>query len=389
MTRSDYMIPPEEALKIMLNSVKKLECESIELLQCAGRILFDDIVADINIPPFDNSAMDGFAVKSEDTSGASDNNPVNLKIIEEIKAGDYKSTELKKQCAVAIMTGSPVPKGSGAVIPVEFTKEENGTVALYKSVKKDENIRFAGEDISINQKVLSKGTILKAADIGILASLNHVTVKVYKKPTVAIISTGDEIVDVGEKIRDGQIRNSNAYTLHANIEKYCGEPHYLGITQDTIEDTKRIISEALEYDIVITTGGVSMGKYDFVKEVLNELGVQIKTEKIRMKPGKPLVFGTYKDTLIFGLPGNPVSTMVSFLEFVRPTMLKMMGSDTIQLPLIKATLLNNIKKKPDRKKLYSWLFYYKKWDFSGLYNRTTGIWNSPFHERSQLSDNYT
>lgn len=343
------MIPVEDARKIILDSTPILEEETIESLEAIDRILYEKIISEINIPSFDNSAMDGYALKYNNSEGASETTPVQLKIIGEIQAGDQPDqVKLTENSAIRIMTGAPVPEGADAVIPVEDTSEIDGIIFLHKSLEKNENVRFAGEDIATGQCVLNPGDKLLPADIGLLCSLGEKTIKVYRKPDIAIISTGDEIIDISEKLEPGKIRNSNSYSLYSIIKKYGAIPHYLGISRDTYEDTKAKIEKALEYDIVITTGGVSMGKYDFVKEVISDLGISIKIEKVKMKPGKPVVFGTKGEKLFFGLPGNPVSTLISFIQFVRPTILKMMGSQKLEKPVVKAILEDKIRKKSDR-----------------------------------------
>jgi len=343
------MITVAEALDIILSSVSVLGEEEAAFLETAGRVLSRDIESDINVPPLDNSAMDGFALRHEDVTGSSDDSPVELVISDEVRAGiNMTRPRVEKGAAVRIMTGAPVPEGATGVVPVEETVEADGRVKIFRPIVKNENIRFAGEDITRGQVVLKKGDTLRSADIGLLASLNRQTVHVTVRPSVGIITTGDEIVDIGGETAPGQIRNSNAYTLINEVKKYGGVPHYLGITKDTIEDTTAMIERALKHDVIITTGGVSMGEYDFVRDVVRELGVDIKIETIKMKPGKPVVFGTLGDKLFFGLPGNPVSTMISFIQFVRPALLGLMGATKIDKPLAQAILENNITKKPGR-----------------------------------------
>jgi molybdopterin molybdotransferase len=352
------MIPVDEALNIMLQCATPLPSETIPFLDASGRVLYDNIKSEIDVPPLDNSAMDGYAVCFEDTRGAEKNNPVKLRIMDEIKAGDFSdSLALTRGHAIRIMTGAPIPRGADSVIPVEDTTEEGDQVLLFKTLKKNENIRFAGEDIQSGQIVLKQGDILRSAHVGLLASLNYEQVRVYRRPSVAVISTGNEVVDVGSPIRKGQIRNSNAYTLYSEIKKYGAIPHYRGIARDTFEETKRMFQDSLEHDIIITTGGVSMGKYDFVKNVMHDMQIDVKIETIAMKPGKPVVFGTLGNTLFFGLPGNPVSTMIAFIEFVRPVILRMMGMRQVDKPLINAVCDEDISKKPGRRHYIRAFFY--------------------------------
>ncbi len=350
MTENDRMISVDEAIRIILSEVKPTPEESAPILDSVGRVLSRDIVSDVNIPPTDNSAMDGYALKHESTRSATGNSPAELVVCGEIRAGSvYSGPDVAEGFAVRIMTGAPIPDGADAVVPVEDTLEAQGKVRVLCEFQSGENIRRAGEDIAAGMTVLSAGHRIRPADIGLLASLNRIEAPVRRRPVVAIIATGDELVDPGEEIGPGQIRNSNAYALYAEILKYGAIPRYLGIARDTMQDTFEKFKQAFEADIVITTGGVSMGKYDFVKDVMRDIGVGISVRKILMKPGKPLVFGAKDGKLCFGLPGNPVSSLVSFLQFVRPAILKSMGARSIDKPVVNAVLLEDIRKKPERR----------------------------------------
>jgi molybdopterin molybdotransferase len=344
------IITPEEAIRIILNSITPLPAESVDIWEAEGRILYDEVISNIDIPPFNNSAMDGYALISWESGDATTGNPVRLKIIDEIKAGEearYK--KLTSGCAIRIMTGAAIPAGADSVIQFEDTSEKNNTVNVYREVKPNENIRFAGEDLARNSMVFKKGRRISSADTGLLASLYYNEIRTYRTPEVAIVSTGNEIIDSSEDLGSGKIRNSNAYTLYSEIKKYHAIPHYMGIAADTKEDTSGLLKKAMKYNVILTTGGISMGRYDFVIESLKELGVDILIEKIKMKPGKPCVFGKKDDILFFGLPGNPVSTMVSFIQFVRPALLKLMGAERINKPIINAILKEDITKKQGRK----------------------------------------
>jgi molybdopterin molybdotransferase len=347
----DHSVSVDAAQKNILAATSQLASEIVSLREASGRILYENIKSDTNIPPFDNSAMDGFAVRYTDTLGATSDNLIKLSIKGEIRAGgSHRNVSVGEYAAIRIMTGAPVPAGADAVMPVEYTQEDTakGMITISSELKKYENIRFAGEDIKTGQVVLKKGTRLASAQIGLLASLNKSDVPVYTRPRVAIISTGDEIVEVGEELQPGKIRNSNAYILYSEVKKYNGIPLYLGIAKDSMNTVRKTFIKALENDIVISTGGVSLGKYDLVKEVLLELGVNITIETLKMKPGKPMIFGNRNQTLVFGLPGNPVSTMVSFLEFVRPALLKMGGAEKLKKPELHAIAEDNIRKKLGR-----------------------------------------
>lgn len=345
------MISVSHALEIILGNthIKEIS-EKVDIFNATGRILFKNILSGINVPQRDNSAMDGYAVIFSETAEASFENPVCLSVASEIQAGgEYSGDTMKHGNAIRIMTGAPVPDGADAVVPFEDTEESNGSVKIFTSVIKHKNIRFTGEDIQKGSLVLKKGTRIDSAQAGLLASMNISRVEVYKKPEVAIIATGDEIIELGSINETGRTVNSNVYTLYSEIKKYGGIPVYLGIVKDNINETAEKLKEAMKSDIIITSGGVSMGKYDFVPAVMKNLGVDIKIKKVLMKPGKPVVFGNIGSKLFFGLPGNPVSVMVSFMQFVRPALLKMSGASKLEKPVIGARLLEEIKNKSGRK----------------------------------------
>lgn len=345
------MISVDEALEIILASTHTIEkSEIVDIFNVCGRTLFKDIISGINVPQRNNSAMDGYAVLTGDLSDASRDNPAILSVTSEIQAGgEFSGLCVKTGEAVRIMTGAPVPEGADAVIPFEDTEEKDGKVKVYKSLTEYENIRFAGEDIKEGDTVLKKGVRIDSAQAGLIASMNISSIEVFRKPEIAIISTGDEIVELGNNNNTGKTVNSNAYTIYSEVIKYGGAPLYLGIVKDNIDETADKLKEAMKSDIIITSGGVSMGKYDFIPDVMKNLGVDVKIQKIMMKPGKPLVFGNMGNKLFFGLPGNPVSVMVSFMQFVRPALLKMAGAEKLEKPVMTAILTEEIKKKPGRK----------------------------------------
>ena len=355
----------EEAQNVILSSIIPLGCESIPILEAFNRVLYEDIVSDIMIPPEDDSAMDGYAVIADDTLGASVNSPVKLKITGEVQSGgSITGKKVLKGTAIRIMTGAQMPEGADAVVKSEDTEEEEDDhVKIYQQIGKYKNYRFQGESIKKGDIVLYKGDRLGSAGVGILASLNCKTVKVYKQPTVSIISTGDEIADPGEEIRVGQVRNTNAYTVYSEVKKYGGLPVYLGIAKDTMQDMKEIFARALTSDVVISTGGVSMGRYDFVKDVFRDLDIGLQFEWIKVKPGKPFVFGRKDNKLIFGLPGNPVSALTSFIQFVRPALLRLMGAKKITKPIVNAVIEEDLSKKPRVKNLVRGYFSIKDNEF--------------------------
>jgi molybdopterin molybdotransferase len=346
MRDNDLIVSFEEAHKIVLNSATALGSESINILEATDRILYDDIVSNIMIPPLDSSARDGYAIIADDTQGASVHSPVRLKIIGEIQAGSSGiDNRVSKGTAIRIMTGAPMPEGADAVVQFEDTKEEGGIVTIFCQATKYENYRNAGENIRRGEGVLYKGNRLSSADVGILASLNYNTVKVYKQPTVSIISTGDELAGIGEEIQLGKIRDVNAYALYSEVKKYNALPTFLGIAKDTMKDVRDIFSKALRSDVVISTGGVSMGKYDFVRDIYGDLNIEMQFERVNVKPGKPCALGIRDKKLFFGLPGNPVSALTSFIQFVRPALLKLMGATKISKPIVSAVLEEGISKR--------------------------------------------
>ena len=351
------MLSVDKALEIILSSTPiKEHSEKTDIFNCPGRTLFNDVQAEFNVPSKDNSAMDGYAVLTEDISSACTETPVSLKIIDEIQAGyEFKGDKLQTGNAIRIMTGAPVPEGADSVIPFEETEETGDIVKIFKGTVKYENIRFAGEDIKKGSTVLYKGTRIDSAEAGLLSSINLKEIPVYVKPKVAIISTGDELVEPGS-VYTGKIINSNAYVLYSEVKKYGGDPFYGGIVKDNYDDVKKIFLKLMDNDIIISSGGVSMGRYDFIPDVLKEIGIDIKIQKVLMKPGKPVIFGTIGEKLFFGLPGNPVSVMVSFMQFVRPAILKMSGNHKITKPFLKAELKEEITKKKGRKHFIRGIF---------------------------------
>lgn len=319
------MLRIEEAKEIVLNSVVKVDSEVVDITSSLNRILACDIYSDIDLPVFDNSAMDGYAVISSELKGASSEQPVCLEIVGEIPAGYTYCGRLKNGSAIKIMTGAPIPEGADAVVPIEYTKAEGKLVKVFRGVKEKENIRYKGEDVTRGKVVIAKGKKLSPVDIGMLAAQNLHTVSVAKAPSVSILATGDEIIDIGEELSPGKIRDINSYSLYASVIKYGGIPVRLGIAKDNKDAICKSIEKGLNSDILLISGGVSVGDYDFVKEVLIEKGVNIKFWKVAIKPGKPTLFGVKGNTLVFGLPGNPISTLVTFREFVLPAMFKMQG----------------------------------------------------------------
>ncbi len=343
------MIKPEEALRIILEEVRIQPFEEVELIDSFGRVLAEDVISDINVPPFDNSAMDGYAIVASDTAGASKKSLRRLKILGELKAGDVSNFEVTSGFALKIMTGAPIPLGADTVVKKEDTDLGDDEVSIFCEVEKGKNIRLAGEDVIKGERIFPTGVHIRPQEIGLLASLGKSKVKVFKLPTVAILSTGDELVEIDEPLAPGKIRNSNTYSLMAQVISCGARPFPLEIARDNVDATKRLIEKGLEVsDTLLTTGGVSMGDYDVVKDVLDDLGAELKFWKVAQKPGMPLAFWRLGEKLIFGLPGNPVSTIVCFEEYVRPIILKMMGRSHIFRPEVDAIFEHDLQKKSGR-----------------------------------------
>jgi len=338
------MIPVEKAREIILSAMPVLPAERVPIHDALGRFLAEDIISTLHIPPFDNSAMDGYAVRTADVSSAG----TTLEVSEVVPAGAFPCRPLEPGRAVKIMTGAPIPQGADAVVRREDTVEAKGRVRIQKVPDRHENIRFQGEDIPAGQRVLSAGQRLGAAQIGVLASLRRPFVMVGQRPVVAVLATGDEVVDLGEQAPEQAIVSSNSYTLISLIRETGGTPVYLGIARDQHSDLKARLSWACRADLILTSGGVSMGDYDMVREIMQKDGNSLAFWTVDMKPGKPVAFGTLMGIPTIGLPGNPVSTMTSFYQFARPALLAMQGARNILLPRVRASLSEALKNRSDR-----------------------------------------
>jgi len=344
------MISVEEARRIILSHVKVLGAEKVNLFSALGRILAEDVLSPLNIPPWNNTAMDGFAVRAEDTRGASPESPVILEVIEDLPAGYMARHPVGPRQAIRIMTGAPIPDGADAVVRVEETELiDDHQIKVFVEVEPARDIRMAGEDIKKGAVILEKGSLVRPPDVGLLASIQRSFIAVYQRPVVAILSTGDELVDIDEPLVKGKIVNSNGYSLAAQVLECGGIPVQLGIAKDTKEDLEEKFSQGLEADVLISSGGVSVGDYDFVKQVLKNLGTEMQFWRVAMRPGSPLAFGIMRGKPAFGLPGNPVSAMVTFELFVRPALLKMSGRKKIFRPLLKALAEEDIKTAEGKK----------------------------------------
>jgi molybdopterin molybdotransferase len=338
------MISVRDALDLVLQGLPRLGSEQVALTAARTRVLAAAIQAPRDVPPFRNSAMDGFAVRAADVAGAGPERARRLRVLETVGAGSVATQSVQAGTAIRIMTGAPMPEGGDAVVRVEDTREAGDDVEICAAVPVGANVRHAGEDMRAGETVLEPGRILRAADIGLIASLGLPMVRVARRARVAIIATGDELVDVGEPLGPGQIVNSNAYTLAAAVEEAGGEAVCMGIVRDRPELIRAAFSEAVTADVVLSTGGVSVGSFDFVRRILSEIGYQERFWKVAQKPGKPLTFGLCGRVPVFGLPGNPVSSLVCFYLYVLPALRTMMGFGRVHLPSTSATLAETLRK---------------------------------------------
>jgi molybdopterin molybdotransferase len=337
------MLPIGEAQKKVLEEIPVLGQERIHILEALGRVLAQDVAAVRNVPAADNSAMDGYCVRHEDIAGASSAKPARVELVGESPAGKPFTGTLKRGQAVRIMTGGIIPEGADTVIMLEDTEREGNLVVCLNDPGSNAHIRITGEDVMAGEVVLKQGDVIRPPEVGMLATLGHAYVYVRQRPVVAILSTGDELVDLDEPFSMGKVVCSNTYSLAAQVLDCGATPLSLGIASDNIEDLRSKLKDGLRADVILTSGGVSVGKYDLVKDTLAEVGMKIKFWKVAMKPGKPLVFGTIGVKPVFGLPGNPTSAMISFEQFVRPALLKMMGRVNLFRPLIEAVLVHDVK----------------------------------------------
>ena len=339
------MIPIAEAIEIVLSQASHLGVESVQLKNSVGRFLAEDIIADTDLPPFDRAQMDGYAVRAADVA----NTPARLRIAGESAAGAGWHHEISSGSAVRIMTGAPVPEGADAVQQVELTREVNGDVEILESVSSGRSIVRQASEIKAGETVLRAGEQISAAMIATLASFGYAEVKVGRRPRVAVMATGSELVDVDHKPARDQIRDSNNYTIEAYASQSNAIVARLPLAGDDTEELKRAMREAVEKcDVLITSGGVSMGVYDFTKAALKELGAEIFFERVALRPGKPTVFARLGKALVFGLPGNPVSVAVTFNLFARTALRAMQRATQPTLTEEHAVLARDLKGSIDR-----------------------------------------
>jgi molybdopterin molybdotransferase len=326
------MTSADEALQIVLDNVTALGVERAPILDALGRVLAEEIRSPRDIPGFDNSAMDGYAVRAADVARAAAANPARLRVLGTVAAGAMPPARVEAGSAMRTMTGAPVAEGADAIVPVEQTRAEGEWVEILSPAEPRAFIRPRGEDLRAGELVMEPGKLLGAADLGMLASLNRSVIEVWRRPRVAIVTTGDELVDVDQIPTGAQIVNSSAYALAGAVREAGGEPAILKVARDRPEEIRARLAEGFAFDAVLSTGGVSVGQFDHVKGALDELGMRQLFHGVAQRPGRPLKFGTVGGRPIFGLPGNPVSTLVCFYLYARPALLRMGGRRELGLP---------------------------------------------------------
>lgn len=359
------MISVEEALERILAAVKPLDPISVPIQDALGLVLAEDVRAGLDVPPWDNSAMDGYALRAEDILGASGERPVVLPVVGEAAAGHMPDREVTPGTAVRIMTGAPVPRGADAVVPFEDTDETDrrtrgedlNRIGVFVAARKGANVRGTGEDVRKGDLVLERGSVLRAGHVGVLGSLGRTHALVVRRPAVAVLATGDEVVPPGYPLKPGQIYDANSYSISSLARAVGSMPRLLGIAGDTVDSLSAKVRALRGFDFIVTSAGVSAGYYDVVKEVLAAHG-QLDLWSVRMRPGKPVAFGLLTGPAhdpwpapvpLLGLPGNPVSSMVVFQVLARPALLKMMGYARWEAPTVEAVLEASIRNTDGRR----------------------------------------
>ncbi len=359
------------AQQIVLNAASVLGCEKVGLLDALGRVLGEDIIAPRANPPWDNSAMDGFAVRWADIHSEHAISTIpELNVVEDVAAGAVAKKSVGPGEAIRIMTGAPMPAGADTVVRIEYTEPSETSVRIMMAeYGQGANIRPKGDDVQEGECIIAKGTQLRSGEIGMLAILAKSFVLVHQRPRVGILSTGDELADLDESFDENKIVNSNSYGIAAGVQEAGGIPVLLGIAKDNPDSLKDKIRQGLTCDILVLSGGVSMGDYDFTKPVFAELGADMNFWKLAIRPGQPVAFGKIQGKLAFGLPGNPVSSMVTFDQLVRPAMMKLGGHAVWERPTVKAIFKETFSKQTDRRHLLRGVLAYEG---SDLVVRTTG-----------------
>lgn len=338
----------DDVLQQILDQIRELPAENVPIAHALGRVLASDVVANESLPPFANSSMDGYAVRATDVAHASRSQPVQLAVDDTILAGSVPTQRLDPGQAARIMTGAPLPEGADAVVPVEDTDDrwestgevnDRDAVRIFRAVRASDYVRPVGEDVRKGDRVLRARTVLRPQDIGILVALGQADVRVVRQPRVAIVSTGDELVELDEPPAPGKIRNSNSYVLAGLVTALNGIPLMLPTARDSRDSVRAVFQRALaqQPDMIVSSAGVSVGTHDVVRSVVDTLG-HVEVWRVNLRPGKPLTFGRVQDVPFFGLPGNPVSAMVTFDIFTRPALLRQMGLDSHMVLMDEAVL---------------------------------------------------
>jgi len=351
----ERMLDVDSALQHVLSAFVPLEAISIPLLESATMVLAADVIARDNVPPFRNSAMDGYAVRAADTAFATWSAPTELPVASYVAAGERDVPRLAAGEAIRIMTGAPLPEGADAVVRFEETDEQGsagqqrrGSVLVYRAARPFDNVREAGEDIACGTPVACRGHVLQPADLGLIASVGEPSVRVHRRPVVAVLSTGNEVVAPGDDLKPGTIRDSNSFVIGALARFWGAEVRLIGIARDTVADLTGRLDAANDVDLIVTSGGVSLGDYDLVKDVLRSAG-EVEIWQVRMKPGKPLAFGHIGLTPLLGVPGNPVAAAVSFIVFGRPAIRKMLGHQLTEPRMVDVVTADGIDNRGHRR----------------------------------------
>ncbi len=348
------LVAVEEALATVLEHTSALGTQRMPITETLGEVLAEEITSQREHPPWNNSAMDGYAVQWEDIKNATPDHPIKLKVIGEVQAGGMATLPVDAGESMQIMTGAPLPAGADSVVRVEDTEQGEDSVYILKPCKPDGNVRLKGEDVQLGSQVIAANRRVRPAEIGMLATAGHVWASVYQKPKISILATGDELAEPGDILSPEKIVNSNTFSIAAQVTEAGGQPIILKAAKDNKSDLETKVRETLKADIAIIIGGVSVGKYDFVKDVLHDLGCEMKFWRVKMRPGHPVAFGVLSNgqekTLLFGLPGNPVSCMVAFYQFTLPAIRKMSGLvDNLGLTQVEATMEQSITNRPGRR----------------------------------------
>jgi molybdopterin molybdotransferase len=350
------VIGVDEALAAILARFEPLEPEERPILDALGQVLTRDVRADFDVPPLTNSAMDGYAVRAADIAAATDTRPVRLRVVEDLPAGRCAERPVEPGTAIRIMTGAPLPSGADTVVQFELTGEGRGQprgqeVAIYQPARPGVNIRRAGEDLRRGATVLAAGTPIRPAEVGILATMGQAIATVHRRPRVAILSTGDEVLEPGTPLAPGKIYDANSYTVAAMVLRAGGQPIRLGIARDDVDDLVARVERLERVDLLVTSAGVSVGDYDVVKQALNRAG-EVTFYQVRMRPGRPLAFGHLGGVPLLGLPGNPVASAISFELFGRPAIARMLGRRSWERPEVEARLADGSIDNYDARRSY-------------------------------------